>query len=145
MELCMRTSFSSSLLCAAILAAVFSTSSVHAVTIFNVSATSTAAYTIDGAPNPTLTLIQGQTYQFKMVNLSAIHPFFIKFVASVGTAGGLTPADGLDLNGQTANATMTYVVPTTAPAQVFYNCSNHPLMTGTINILKENVFADGFE
>jgi FtsP/CotA-like multicopper oxidase with cupredoxin domain len=141
----MRTSFSSSLLSAAFFVAAFGTSAVHAVTIFNVSATSTAAYTIDGAANPTLTLIQGQTYQFKMVNLSAIHPFFIKFSASVGTAGGLLPADGLDLNGQTGNVTMTYVVPATAPAQVFYNCSNHPLMTGTINILKDNLFVDGFE
>jgi hypothetical protein len=87
------------------------------------------SYTIDGSTNPTLNLVRGQTYNF---NISASgHPFWIKTVRSSGTANAFTT--GVTGNG-TQVGTLTFVVPPTAPATLFYDCEIHFNMGGTINV-----------
>jgi heme/copper-type cytochrome/quinol oxidase subunit 2 len=111
---------------------------------FNVSASSTAAFTINTVADPTLTLARGQTYQFQLVSLASIHPFWIKTTASTGTENAYN--DGLSSNGQTGNVLMTFTVPDNAPDQLFYSCQTHAAMTGAINIVSnEALFSNGFE
>ena len=67
-------------------------------------------YTINGnEPNPTLTLVRGQTYTFD-VNCSSIHPFFIN-------------SPGVQ-NNNISQGTITYTVPTAA-SDYNYFCSIH--------------------
>jgi len=89
----------------------------------------TSAYVIDQASNPTLTFCRGSTYVFS-VNASG-HPFYIKTVMSAGT-------DNAFDTGVTGNGTdvgnVTFVVPSTAPDPLYYDCSLHVAMSGTIHI-----------
>lgn len=111
---------------------------------FNVSASNITAFTINTMADPTLTLTRGQTYQFQLVNLASIHPFWIKTAASTGTENAYN--DGLSSNGQTGNITMTFIVPENAPDQLFYSCQTHAAMTGVINIVTDAaIFSSGFE
>jgi hypothetical protein len=87
------------------------------------------AYMIDGSANPTLNLCRGSIYVFA-VNANG-HPFYIKTVQSTGT--GNAYASGLTGNGVTMG-NLTFSVPTDAPDTLFYNCSLHAAMTGTIHI-----------
>lgn len=97
---------------------------------FNVTPNGTSAYIVDGSNNPTLTLNRGSTYTFN-VNASG-HPFYIKTMAnSTGTGSQWTL--GVTGNGVT-NGTLTFIVPSNAPNQLFYHCSVHSAMGGTINI-----------
>lgn len=67
-------------------------------------------YSINGnAPNPTLTLVRGQTYTFA-VNASSIHPFLIR---SPGV-----------LNNNISQGTITYTVPNVV-SNYSYICSIH--------------------
>ena len=71
-------------------------------------------YSINGAqPNPTITLVRGRTYTFS-VSTAANHPFQI-----------LSP--GTFTNNNISSGTLTYVVPTNAPAtnNPGYRCSFH--------------------
>ncbi len=101
-------------------------------------------YILDGQPDPDLFLIRGQTYQFDLQGVSALHPFFIKTIQSTGT--GNTFDDGVSGNGATGEDDITFIVPMSAPDQLFYNCRNHAAMTGNIFISDPpSLFADGFE
>jgi len=88
------------------------------------------AYMIDGSANPTLTLCRGDTYTFAIS--AAGHPFYIKTVQGAGTDNAYT-------NGVTGNGAdmgdVTFVVPMSAPSTLYYDCSIHPPMTGTIHII----------
>jgi hypothetical protein len=96
---------------------------------FQVSNNQLTSYRIDGATNPTLNLIRGQTYTF---NINAAgHPFWIKTVNSTGTANAYN--DGVTGNG-TDVGTLTFVVPLNAPASLHYNCEFHASMNGAINV-----------
>jgi len=98
-------------------------------TAFTVTNSGLTAYLVDGASNPTLNLVRGQTYTF---NVSAIgHPFYIKTTATTGTLDQYT--NGVTGQGVTSG-TLTFVVPTDAPNQLFYHCSLHATMGGTLNI-----------
>lgn len=108
--------------------AFLATSSARAAD-FIVSATF-PTFTINGLANPTLTLQRGLTYTFS--GGSAGHPFYIKSVQSTGTANQFT--NGVTGNGL-VGGTLTFAVPTNAPATLFYDCSIHSSMTGTINIV----------
>ena len=69
-------------------------------------------YSINGAqPNPTLTLVRGQTYTFAISTASS-HPFQI--ISPVGTTTG----------NNTSSGTITFTVPTNATNHS-YRCSNH--------------------
>jgi hypothetical protein len=100
-----------------------------ASTTFQVSNNGQTSYRIDGATNPTLNLIRGETYFFN-INASG-HPFFIKTVNSAGTANAFNT--GVTGNG-TDVGTLTFVVPMSAPASLHYNCQFHSSMNGTINV-----------
>ena len=96
---------------------------------FQVSNNALTSYRIDGATNPTLNLIRGQTYTFN-INASG-HPFWIKTVNSTGTANAYN--SGVTGNG-TDVGTLTFVVPLDAPASLHYNCEFHASMNGSINV-----------
>lgn len=107
-----------------------------------------SAYTFDGTgtdsdDNPTLYLYRGFTYEFN-VNASG-HPFYVKTVAGTGTANQYT--DNVTNNGVQVG-TLTWEVQMDAPDTLYYQCSVHAAMVGTIVILDrdENMksFADTF-
>lgn len=107
-----------------------STASCHAAVPLTVTNQGMTAYLIDGAANPTLTLCRGTTYTFA-VN-AAGHPFYIKTAQSIGIANAYST--GVTGNGaETGN--VTFVVDSTAPNTLFYDCFFHAAMTGTINIV----------
>ena len=89
--------------------------------------------------DPTLYLIRGQTYKFD--NQTGGHPFRIQ--STVAQAGGGTAYNtgvtNNDATGGTATNVLTFVVPMDAPDTLYYQCTAHPAMTGTINILTKDV------
>lgn len=102
-----------------------------AATTNAVTASGISAYVINGNNNPTLTLWRGATYLFN-VNAPS-HPFYIKTVPdSTGTGNAHT--NGVTGNGVTVG-TLTFVVPTNAPNTLYYHCSIHAAMGGTLNIM----------
>ena len=74
-----------------------------------------------------LTLVRGNTYNL-VINASG-HPFQIRNEEgiSLGVSAGVT-------NNGASVGTITYVVPSNAPNTLYYVCTNHSNMTGTINI-----------
>ena len=101
----------------------------QAQTTFNVSNNGLTSYTINASTNPTLNLVRGQTYTF---NINAIgHPFWIKTAQVTGTGSAFNT--GVTNNGDDSG-TITFVVPQSAPATLFYICQFHGSMTGQINI-----------
>jgi len=98
---------------------------------------------IEGAAavgNPTLYIARSSSYTFA-VTTTAIHPFWIDDSPGYG---GVAPysGTGLSANGADANTTLTFDVPDNAPEVLYYACSNHIEMHGTINVV---VFRSGFE
>jgi hypothetical protein len=86
-----------------------------------------SGYVIDNVVNPSISFIRENTYNLS-INTSG-HPFQIR---NGNIPLGVT--DGVTNNG-TDNGTITYVVPFNAPNTLSYVCTNHPSMTGTINII----------
>ena len=94
----------------------------------------------DGFPSsqndPTLYLMRGQTYKF--TNNTGGHPFRIQ--STTATPGGGTQYNSgvtnQDASGAT-NQTLTFVVPMNAPDTLYYQCTAHPAMFGTITILSQ--------
>ena len=69
----------------------------------------------------------------------------IPAVANTLEGKGATPlgvANGVTVNSPAAQET-TYVVPASAPATLFYQCSIHNAMSGTLEIVDETVPALG--
>ena len=92
----------------------------------------------DGFPtsqnDPTLYLIRGQTYKF--VNNTGGHPFRIQSTgATVG--GGTQYNSGVTNNDAGNGVTLTFVVPMDAPDTLYYQCTAHTAMFGTINVLTQ--------
>jgi plastocyanin len=105
-------------------------SSVSSAVTFTVVNNGASAYTFSGGgtsndDNPTLYLQKGNTYEFA-VNASG-HPFEIR-----SSNGGSAYNDGVTNNG-TASGTVTFTVPMDAPDELFYQCTVHSNMVGTIN------------
>jgi len=128
----------------AALAAFAAARAARAATNFNVTNNGVSAYTIDGVDNKTLTLTRGQTYTF---TLSASgHPFWIvtaRGAANV-TTNAVSQTDGVTGNGMpSGTGTVTYVVPTSAPATLFYQCGIHDVMGGTLSIISPPVTSVG--
>ena len=100
--------------------------------------TSDYVFSGDGFPtsqnDPTLYLIRGQTYKF--VNNTGGHPFRIQ--STVAQAGGGTQYNSGVTNQDAGNGvTLTFVVPMNAPDTLYYQCTAHPAMFGTINVLTQ--------
>ncbi len=98
-------------------------------TVLAVTASGTTAYVIDGASNPDFTFCRGNTYSFSL-NAPG-HPFYIKTVQGPGTDNAYDA--GVTGNG-TATGMLVFTVPSDAPATLFYDCSLHAPMTGTIHV-----------
>jgi hypothetical protein len=97
---------------------------------FNVGSSGLSAYVINGADNPTLVLERGVTYIFDVNALG--HPFYLKTVAnSTGTGNQYT--SGVTGNGVQLGP-LTFSVPTNAPNPLYYHCSEHFAMGGTLVI-----------
>jgi hypothetical protein len=109
--------------------------SARAATNFNVTNNDSAAYTIDSVDNPNLTLTRGQTYTFA-VNTSGTHPFWITTARGAAQAPTTNAFNqGVTNNGAGPMATVTFVVPASAPATLFYQCGFHDAMGGQLNIV----------
>jgi hypothetical protein len=103
---------------------------------FVVTANGSSAYRFDGAgfpagtsgDNPNLHLKKGQTYYFR--NTSGGHPFEIR-----SSSGGSAYNTGVtDNNASGSTGVVIFHVPFDAPATLYYQCSSHAAMVGTINI-----------
>ena len=101
-----------------------------------VTANGSSAYLFTGAgfpstsgDNPTLHLKKGQTYYF-INNSGGSHPFRIQ--STTGT-GGTAYNTGVTNNGASSGAIVFHVSMDT-PATLYYQCTNHGAMQGTINI-----------
>lgn len=103
-----------------------------AATSFDVTNNGSAAYVIDGANNPTLTLTRGQTYTFTVNALG--HPFWITTARGAGDTEANAFAQGVTGNGASPG-TVTFLVPASAPATLFYQCGFHDPMGGTLQIV----------
>ena len=53
---------------------------------FNVASNGSSSWTINAQSNPPLTLLRGQTYEFVMQNVGAMHPFNINTINTTGSA-----------------------------------------------------------
>jgi hypothetical protein len=103
-----------------------------AQTTFTVTGVCCANYDIDGQPNPTLTVVRGQTYNFKLVDC-AIHPFNIQ---STQGLGGTRYSNVVNNGGHSGTVTLT--VPVGEPAStLYYQCGNHSPMNGVINVVDQ--------
>jgi hypothetical protein len=98
------------------------------------------AYLLNGSENPALTLTRGHTYRF-MINSGANHPFFIETVQGTGT--GNSYDDGVSLSEGRTSGVLTFTVPASGPSNLFYQCSVHNLMHGSITIASSAVPATG--
>ena len=81
--------------------------------------------------DPTIYVVRGQTYKFK--NEMGAHPFQIQ---STQGAGGTAYNDGIT-NNAVSNGTLTWLVRMDAPSTLYYQCTSHADMNGTIYVLDE--------
>lgn len=90
-------------------------------------------YVVNGAQGASLTLTRGQTYVFRMLNVPAIHPFYI----TTSSTGGGTAAWNVGVVGNfaTGTAELTFTVPESAPDELWYQCGAHAMMGGRITVV----------
>ena len=101
-----------------------------AQTTFTVTGVCCENYDIDGQPDPTLTVVRGQTYDFNLVNCD-FHPFNIQSTQGIGG----TPYSNVVNNGG-RSGTVTLTVPIDEPAStLYYQCGNHQPMNGVIDVV----------
>ena len=107
---------------------------------WTLGANGTSDYTFTGSGfpsttnDPTLYLIRGQTYKFD--NQTGGHPFRIQ--TDVATSGGGTAYNsGVTNQDASGGNTLTFVVPMDAPDTLYYQCTAHPAMTGTIHVITQ--------
>lgn len=106
-----------------------------AATTFDVTAQGMSAYVIDGSNNPSLTLTKGQTYTFNVnVGVGMPHPFWITTARGAGDVGSNAFTLGVSNNGASPGA-VTFSVPASAPATLYYQCAFHDPMGGTLHVV----------
>ena len=108
---------------------------------FTVTVNASSKFVIDGTQQPTITLYRGVTYRFDQSDSSnGSHPFRIST-----TAEGSQYATGSSYNGSngSSGAYRQFIVPANAPDTMYYNCSSHSGMGGTINTLPGTVTTNG--
>ena len=105
------------------------------ITWWEINSNGASDYTFDGpgfpstANDPTLYVHRGQTYAFDNTVQAASHPFRIQ--STQGSSG--TPYT----TGQTGSGTsvLYWTVPMDAPSTLYYQCTIHAAMQGTINVV----------
>jgi len=96
------------------------------------SANDTMSNGFSNTPEPDITLIRGATYQFDTTAAGATHPLEIRTAL-----GGSAYSSGVTNNG-VAESIISFTVPTNAPNTLYYQCTNHANMEGTLNIVEPN-------
>ena len=105
-----------------------------AVAEYDVVNLAKGAYNFNHRPNednPTITLYRGNTYKFK-VNAKG-HPFWIMTEPYKDGSTNLFYTSGVT-NAGTDSGTVTFTVPSGAPATLYYQCGNHDAMYGILQI-----------
>ncbi len=108
----------------------------------NKTVTVATKFYVDGVQQPTLTFIRGDTYIFDQSDssnsASGDHPLRFSTTSNGTHASppGVAYTDGVTISGTVGNvgATVTIVVPDTAPNTLYYFCENHALMGGSITV-----------
>ncbi len=101
------------------------------MTVFTVEKPNASDYLIDGQPDPTLTLVRGQTYTFDFVDNG--HPFYIKSALGSGTSGRFD-AGVVNQGSKSSDRDLVFTVPNDAPDTLYYQCSAHPNMQGELQL-----------
>jgi hypothetical protein len=106
------------------------TNGLTIVDTFNVVNSGTVSYVINGATNPTLTVVKGYSYFFT-VNTSGSN-FFLKTAAGIGLSNqyGL----GVTNNGAAVGGIL-WTVDAGAPSTLYYQSQQNSGQTGTINVI----------
>ena len=86
----------------------------------------------DAEVEPVLYLARGQRYEF--VNNMNAHPFEIRV-----SNGGAAYTNGITVDGTAQNGTTTFEVPFNAPNSLYYQCTSHAGMGGTV-VVYPNLF-----
>ncbi len=104
-----------------------------AVTILAVTVVSTAdgnKYFIDGVRQATPNFVRGNTYRFSQPASASAHPLRIST-----TSDGTHNSGSAYTTGVTTTSEYTQItVASDAPSTLYYYCSNHPAMGGSINV-----------
>ncbi len=107
---------------------------------FNITSIGSQDYLFngDGFPgataDPELILVRGFEYAFVNDNAVGQHPIQIQTNAPSGGSG--TPySSGVTNNNAGGGSTLLFNVPFSAPDQLYYQCSSHPNMSGSIKVL----------
>jgi hypothetical protein len=98
---------------------------------YRVTAATTSAYIIDYLPNPSLTLVRGNTYVFNL-NMDVVSPFWIKTAPTQGRTDQYNT--GVSRNGANAG-NITFTVPQDAPNTLYYASETQFNMQGTLTIV----------
>jgi len=115
--------------------------STNLVTTWTLGANGSSDYTFtgpgvaDGAQDPTIYLVRGQTYKFE--NRSGGHPFRIQY--EFQNTGGTAYNDGIVNNAANHNTDLYWEVRNDAPDLLHYQCTAHGGMSGRIVILGDVV------
>ena len=80
---------------------------------------------LNATADPVIYLARGQKYEF--VNNMGAHPFEIRV-----SNGGSAYTNGITVQGTTSNGTTTFDVPFDAPNSLYYQCTAHAGMGGTV-------------
>lgn len=95
----------------------------------------TEVYAVNGEEGKELTLIRGNSYEFRLQSVPTFHPFFISTSADGGDGGSSAYTSGVDGNGSVGDATVTFTVPQDAPDVLYYQCEFHQRMGGRLAII----------
>ena len=118
-----------------------SVASTDLVSTWTLGANGSSDYTFtgpgvaDGAQDPTIYLVRGQTYKFE--NRSGGHPFRIQY--EFQNTGGTAYNDGIVNNGAGNGTDLYWEVRNDAPDLLHYQCTAHGGMSGRIVILGDVV------
>ena len=113
------------------------TAMTRGASLFTLGANGSSHYTFSDPDNhwfptteddPVLYLRRGETYYF-VNNSGGSHPFEIR-----NSSGGSAYSTGVTNNGS-SSGTITFKVPMSAPATLYYQCTSHSSMGNTINII----------
>ena len=97
---------------------------------FTITNDGASAYLINGASNPTLSVIRGHRY---VLNVDAAgHPFWIQTLPGAYSAGNVYSGGVTD--GGTDEGTIIWEVPFDAPDTLYYVCQFHSSMGGSITV-----------